>query len=87
MTSAAITIIQDQVKFLLGLHNIPRNFTKSTIAVFKHINETNLADLAWTRCLRLAVADCLTVCQADALRKEIILIASLSRRLMLLTAS
>lgn len=45
VSSAAITIAFGQVKSLLGLHKIPRDFIPCVYQTFKHIGETNLWDL------------------------------------------
>lgn len=50
VSAAAITIGFGQVKSLLGLHNIPRDFIPCVYETFKHIKETNPWDLLLGSC-------------------------------------
>lgn len=50
VSAAAITIGFGQVKNLLGLKNIPREFTSNVYETFKHIKETNPWDLLLGSC-------------------------------------
>ena len=56
VSSAAITIAFGQVKSLLGLHNIPRNFILCVYQTFKHIRETNPWDLLLGSCCIVLLA-------------------------------
>ena len=50
VSAAAITIVFGQVKSLLGLKHIPREFIPKVIETFKHIKETNPWDLLLGSC-------------------------------------
>ena len=50
VSAAAVTIGFGQVKSLLGLKKIPRDFFEEVYETFKHISETNLWDLLLGSC-------------------------------------
>lgn len=56
VSAAAITIGFGQVKSLLGLHNIPRDFIPCVYKTFKYIKETNLWDLLLGSCCIVILA-------------------------------
>ena len=58
--SIAVTVGISQLKIILGLENIPRDFFPMVLTTFKHIDETNVWDLCmgivcvvWLICLKM----------------------------------